>query len=130
MANVIEREPIDVWYVATASGENASAAFQELEAKLETLRGRKFYGAFYLDSDEYRACVEVLPDEDLGLSRETLPGGRFRRSVLRGEPPELYSRIAPAFEELVAGADSDPTRPSLEFYRRRDEVVLLLPIRG
>jgi hypothetical protein len=33
-------------------------------------------------------------------------------------------------DELVGAVSHDRERPSLEFYRRRDEVVLLLPIRG
>jgi hypothetical protein len=88
------------------------------------------WGAFFAESGEYRACAEVEADEDLGLPRNTLPGVRYLRTKLRGEPPELYTRIPTAFEALARDADSDPGRPSLEFYRRRDEVVLLLPIRG
>jgi len=40
----------------------------------------------------------------------------------------VYDRIAPAFEELVKLAKPDPTRPSIEFYRRRDEIDLLHPV--
>ena len=126
----VEREPIDVWYVAVESVDEAPAAFQAIESTLGTLRGRKFYGAFDPGSGEYRACVQVAPGEDLGVARGVLPGGRYRRSVLRGEPPELYRRIPSAFAELAVGADVDDERPSLELYRRRDEVILLLPIQG
>jgi hypothetical protein len=36
--------------------------------------------------------------------------------------------IAPTFDELVRRAEPDPSRPSIEHYRRRDEIDLLLPI--
>jgi hypothetical protein len=49
---------------------------------------------------------------------------------LRGEPPEVYERIAPTFETLAETARPDETRPSIEFYRRRDEIDLLLPVTG
>jgi hypothetical protein len=32
------------------------------------------------------------------------------------------------FEELMKHASSDETRPSIEFYRRHDEIDLLLPV--
>ena len=36
--------------------------------------------------------------------------------------------IAPTFERLAKQADPDPNRPSIEFYRRRDVIDLLLPV--
>jgi hypothetical protein len=57
-----------------------------------------------------------------------LPGGRYLRTRLRGEPPELYARIGPTFDKLVGLAAADESRPSIEFYRRHDEVDLLLPV--
>jgi DNA gyrase inhibitor GyrI len=64
----------------------------------------------------------------LGLESGTLPGGRYLRARLRGEPPEVYERIGPTFEALVKTAHPDSTRPSIEFYRQRDEIDLLLPV--
>jgi hypothetical protein len=58
-----------------------------------------------------------------------LPGGAFLRARLRGEPSEIYPQIGPTFDELSKAGDPDLDRPSLELYRRRDEVDLLLPIR-
>jgi hypothetical protein len=57
-----------------------------------------------------------------------LPGGTFLRARLRAEPPELYQRIGPTFDALSGAAEPDLDRPSLEYYRRRDEVDLFLPI--
>jgi hypothetical protein len=129
-SELVERGALAVWYVDADSNEGIPEAFAELETRLETMRGRRFYGAFFPADGGYHACVETVPGETLALPGETLPGGRFLKAILRGEPPELYQRIPAAFEELVRVGDHDPDRPSLEFYRRRDEVVLLLPVRG
>jgi len=107
-------------------------AFERLEG-LVGLPGRKFYGAFYPREKEYRACVEVKEGDDaqaLGLESGTLPGGRYLRARLSGKPPELYGRIGPTFEALIAQNAPDESRPSIEFYRRFDEVDLLLPVPG
>ena len=66
----------------------------------------------------------------LGLESGTLPGGRYLRARLSGKPPELYGRIGPTFEALIAQNAPDESRPSIEFYRRFDEVDLLLPVPG
>ena len=127
---VVEREPIEVQYVAVPDGiEHIRRAWDELEAVVD-LHGRRFYGAFYPREDEYRACVELREGDPLvpGLETGTLPGGRYLRARLRGEPPGVYERIGPTFDELLRDAESDPERPSLEYYRRRDEIDLLLPV--
>jgi hypothetical protein len=41
----------------------------------------------------------------------------------------LYDGIGPTFDELAKDADVDDTRPFLEFYRREDEVDVLVPVR-
>ena len=64
----------------------------------------------------------------LGLEADSLPGGRYLRERLRGDPPAVYERITPTFEALARSETPDETRPSIEFYRRRDEIDLLLPI--
>ena len=102
--------------------------------RLETvvgLRGRKFFGAFYPSTGEYRVCVQAREGDDpgaLGLETGTLPGGRYLRARLRGEPPEVYERIGPIFDALAKAARPDKTRPNIEFYRHRDEIDLLLPV--
>ena len=63
-----------------------------------------------------------------GLESGTLPGGRFLRARLRGEPPAVYEQIGPTFDELARQAKPDESRASLEHYRRHDEIDLLLPI--
>jgi hypothetical protein len=126
----IEREEIAVQFVRVADGlEHIRRAWNELEAVV-ALRGRHFYGAFDPGENSYRACVEVREGDELapGLESGTVAGGRYLRARLRGEPPDVYERIGPTFEELEKQAKPDETRPSLEHYRRHDEIDVLLPI--
>jgi len=126
----VERDEIAVQLVRVADGiEHIRRAWDELEAVV-ALRGRHFYGAFDPVADDYRACVEVRESDELvpGLESGTLPGGRYLRARLRGDPPGVYERIGPTFGELVAEHAPDTSRPSLEHYRRYDEIDLLLPI--
>ncbi|MBW1709055.1 MAG: hypothetical protein JRJ73_04120 [Deltaproteobacteria bacterium] len=55
-------DDIPVMYVAGEKGrpipEQAPEAFRELEAKLPSLKGRKFYGVEF--AGEYRACAAIL----------------------------------------------------------------------
>ena len=106
-------------------------AWAELEEALGSLRGRKFYGVFDPMSREYRACVELGDGDDpegLELEVGALPGGRYARERLHGEPPSVYALIAPIFESLAQRPDCDPKRPSIEFYRRHDVIDLLQPV--
>ncbi|HZS30548.1 MAG TPA: GyrI-like domain-containing protein [Gaiellaceae bacterium] len=126
----VEREEIQVQFVRVPDGlEHIRRAWDELEAVVP-LRGRHFYGAFDPAANDYRACVEVREGDELvdGLESGTLPGGRYLRARLSGEPPAVYERIGPTFDELVAQHAPDESRPSLEHYRRHDEIELLLPI--
>jgi hypothetical protein len=110
-------------------------AVQRTMAEVEEavgLRGRTYFGAFDLDGDEYRVCVKLREGDDpaaFGLEPATLPGGRYARVRLRGEPPALYELIGPTFARLAERPDRDPSRPGIEHYRRRDEIDLLLPVR-
>jgi hypothetical protein len=126
----VEREEIAVQFVRVPDGlDEIRRAWSELEAVV-ALRGRHFYGAYDPIAEDYRACVEVRAGDELaaGLESGTLPGGRYLRARLRGEPPGIYEEIKPTFDALVAQHAPDETRPSLEHYRRRDEIDLLLPI--
>ena len=126
----IERDEIGVQFVRVPDGlEHIRRAWDELEAVVD-LHGRRFYGAFDPVANDYRACVEVREGDELvpGLESGTLPGGRYLRARLRGDPPGIYERIGPTFADLTRQATPDETRPSLEHYRRLDEIDLLLPI--
>jgi hypothetical protein len=126
----IEREEIAVQFVRAPDGiVGIRRAWDELEAVV-SLRGRHFYGAFDPVANDYRACVEIRDGDELvdGLESGTLPGGRYLRARLSGEPPAVYERIGPTFDAMAQQAQPDESRPGIEYYRRHDEIELLLPI--
>jgi hypothetical protein len=132
----VELEEIPVMGVGELEGEGgpgsvAAKVFERLERCLETLRGRKFYGLYYPQTGEYRACVALRKEDDptaLGFIQDVIPRGVYLRTRIRGEPDEIYPQIPSTFAELAAKTTPDPTRPSVEYYRRRTELDLLLPI--
>lgn len=129
---VVEDE-VPVMY-AVETGElpqAAEAAFGRLESKLESLQGRRIYGLFYPDAGEYRACASLVEGdqpEALGFDRGKVPGGAYLKARLRGEPDEVYPRIHTVFAAMLETGEPDESRPAVEYYRRRDELELLLPI--
>jgi DNA gyrase inhibitor GyrI len=127
-----EREDTPVMFLRAAGGlAGVKEAWEELEARLGSTRQRKFFGAYEPASGDYRACVERRDDDDpaaFGLEVDVLPGGSYLRARLRGEPPAVYERIGPTFVEMAKSAPGDSSRPSIEFYRRSDEIDLLLPV--
>ena len=97
------------------------------------LRGRKMFALIDTDANSYTVCTPVKDGDDpgsLGLQVGTLPGGWYLRGRLVGEPPEVYEHIADGMAELEAMMTADPARPLVEFYRRRDEIDLWLPIQA
>jgi hypothetical protein len=129
---VVEREEIAVQFVRAADTiDEIRGGWDELERAVGSLRGRRFFGAFDPVARDYRACVQLRDgDEPVpGLETGTLPGGRYLRARLIGEPPAVYELIGPTFEALASGVEVAPSRPSIEHYRRRDEIDLLLPVR-
>jgi hypothetical protein len=106
-------------------------AFTELESRLGTLRGRRFFGVFDPSSAEYLACVQTRDDDDaraLGLGEMVLAGGPYLRATITGQPPAVYAQIGPTFEELEKLEPPDHSRPLIEFYRRHDEIDVLVPV--
>ena len=87
--------------------------------------GNRFSDTF--DGAVYRACVE-LRGASYGLEAGVIPGGRYARTRLRGEPPAVYELIGPAVAELERSVEVDRSRPVLEHYRRRDEIDALVPV--
>jgi hypothetical protein len=110
------------------------AAIQELWPRFERLvglRGRKMFALVDGGAGEYAACTPVLDRDEpaaLGLEVGVLPGGSYLRARLVGEPPGLYERIGPAMRALAQLASADQDRPEVEYYRRRDQVELWLPV--
>jgi hypothetical protein len=121
-----ERAEVPVLFVRAEGGPaGAPAAFQELESRLPTLRGRKFFAT--CRGEEYRACVKRSHDdapEVLGLEAGVIPGGLYAKRRLDGGP----ENIASTFDAMAREFQPDTSRPCIEFYRRHDEVILFLPV--
>jgi len=137
MDTIVDRPPVEVLRVrADLHGAGPKAAFDELESKIPSLRGRRFYGTIRMtpEGEEYHACVERLATDDparLGLESAVIPGGRYvRRKVLHWEEIVAAGRMAELGADLAARFDIDPSRPSLEFYRSMTELHVLMPVRS
>lgn len=135
MDTYVERPKVEVIRVrANMRGGGPAEAMQRLEAKLPSLKGRKFYGTFRLlpDGEEYFACVERLPGDDpaaMGLEVGSIPGGLYvRRKVLDWEKVIAAGKLGGIFEEMVGHYPVDRTRPDLEYYRSMSELHLLVPV--
>ncbi|MFD1048675.1 hypothetical protein ACFQ1S_25665 [Kibdelosporangium lantanae] len=105
-------------------------AWAEFE-NLVGLRGHRFYGVFDENAVEYHVCAEIRPDDPadrFGLEVGELAGGAYARMVLKGDPPEVYGGIGPGFEALRSTVERDRGRHDVEFYRRRDEIELWVPV--
>ena len=127
---IVERDAVPVMFKRVADEPVAiGVGISQVEAVIGSLRGRKCYGAF--KDGEYLVCVQIREGDNpsaIGLETGSLPGGRYARVRLTGEPPDLYELIGPTFERLAERSDRDQTRPGIEFYRRHDVIDLLLPI--
>ena len=129
--DVVSRDPVTVMLATCADELSEIQRLWPWFEELVGLRGRKMYGAALVDAHTYLTCTPVRPGDDperLGLQVDELAGGTFRRGRLRGEPPGIYASIGPGVEELEAAGLVDRARPVVEFYKRRDEVELWVPI--
>jgi hypothetical protein len=130
----VELQEIPVLRVkADMRGKGPSAAFDLLESKLPTRKGRKFYGTFQprLEGEEYYACVARVDSDDpekMQLETGAIPGGWYARRRFPDWEKNL-SNLPGTFEEMVRTHDVDSTRPSIEFYRGQAELLLFLPVR-
>jgi len=126
---LVTRDPIRVMYVVSPNGTaGAAEAFDRLEARLSSLKGRKFYGT--LLNGEYRACVELEPQDSpaaMGLETWTIPGGAYVRRKLP-DWPEHVTEIGQIFGALESEHPRDPARPNVEFYRSQKELLLFMAV--
>src|SRR5438045_9717015 len=95
---------IPVMYVAGQKGrpiaEQAPSAFQQLEARLPSLKQRRFYGVGL--GDEYRACVAIAPDDHpaaLPHPRLTILDGSYALQRMRDYATHRHI-IKPIFAAL------------------------------
>ena len=108
------------------------AAWQALESKLSTLKGRKFYGLVYSDASgsAYYAAVQPLHADEgstLGFPSLLLKGGKYARVKMTDWPQHTHE-IPAIFDQLERSISRDPTRPSLEFYKSQSELHLFVPV--
>ncbi len=126
-------EAIKVVFVESANGsEGAREAFNQLESRLSSLKGRKFYGTLQYPNGPYRACLALEDDDDLnllGLDTWMISGGKYAREKIENWPEclreisQVFSALSQAYQNRV-----DPDRPRIEFYKSQKELILLLPI--
>jgi hypothetical protein len=129
---IIEFPDTSVGYVAGDPArpihEQAPIAFQNLEASLPTLRGRRFYAA--LVEPEYRACVALLTQDtsaDSTLARWVIPGGRYARRKIQDYSARIPA-IGETFAEMRCRPDYDPSRPCVEVYRSQHDMYVMVPV--
>jgi hypothetical protein len=126
---LVTLEDIKVMFVVSPSGpQGAGEAFDRLEARLPSLKGRKFYGTML--SAEYRACVALEAQDSpaaMGLETWTIRGGVYARRKLERWLEHL-PEIGQVFSALAAEYPRDPTRPNIEFYRSQKELLLFMPV--
>ena len=127
---IVEFGGFEVVYTSGERGrpipEQAPAAFDVLEARLPTLKKKRFYGVVI--DGTYRACVAV--DEDtrsLGLPRWVIPFGRYAVEKIANWESHRDD-IGPSVTALRGRSDFDVTRPLIEFYRSQSELRLLAPV--
>jgi len=83
---------------------SAGKTFDNLERKLPSLKGRKFYGLSKSEGENltYLACVKVQGEEDaskLGFQEIVLPKGEYEREVIMDwedhidQIPEQFRKI-------------------------------------
>ena len=128
---IAELTAIEVIYENGEKGrpisEQAPAAFDRLEARLSSLKGKKFYGAVI--DGQYRACAAI--DEGaagIDLPRWVIPGGRYLiRTIADWE--QHRDSIGTTIAALLDRDDLDRTRPVIEFYRSQAELRILAPIK-
>ncbi len=126
---LVTLEDIKVMFVVSPSGpQGAGEAFDGLEARLPSLKARKFYGTML--NGEYRACVALEPQDSpgaMGLETSIIPGGVYARRKLE-RWSESLPEIGEIFGELAAEYPRDPARPNVEFYRSQKELLLFMPV--
>jgi len=129
-----ELKTIKVMCQAISGGiKKSSLAFNQLESKLGSLKGRKFYGvlAGSTNSGIYSACVLMNKNDDpkeLFLKEWYIPGGCYLKGkVLDWE--KNINIIGETFSKMAKLVTVDSGRPVIEYYRSQRELILYLPVK-
>lgn len=113
------------------------AAWDDLESRLPSLKGRKFYGLAVCEGSQvaYFAGVQPASDEEvasLGLPTMMIRGGEYARVKLF-DWQNHTDKIGEIFDELMRDYPVNPDCPSIdypsvEYYRSQSELHLLMPL--
>jgi predicted transcriptional regulator YdeE len=108
------------------------AAWQTLESRLSSLKGRKFYGACYKEESEfvYYAGLEPLDTREielLGFQTLTVKGGKYAR-VRLADWHNHTDQIGPIFDHLRETLPTNRSGPNIEHYRSQRVLDLLVPL--
>ena len=106
------------------------AAWDRLESKLPSLKGRKFYGLTVCEGSQlaYFAGLEPVNDEEvssLGFPTMMIKGGEFARAKLF-DWSNHTDEIGEIFGQLMQDFQMDPNRATVEYYRSQSELHLLI----
>ena len=107
-------------------------AWDRLESRLASLRGRKFYGVSRDEGSQLAYFAGVVPASDeevqaLGLPTMMIKGGKYARAKLL-DWPNHTDKIGQIFSELERDFPMDPNGWALEYYRSQSELHLLIPL--
>jgi hypothetical protein len=108
------------------------AAWNRLESRLSSLKGRKFYGITRSEGSQlvYFAGVVAEGDEEvvaLGLPTMMVKGGKYARAKLL-DWPNHTDQIGQILGQLMRDFPMNPSEPTLEYYRSQSELHLLIPL--
>jgi predicted transcriptional regulator YdeE len=128
--------PLTQLVVVRADSDNPDAikaAWQQLEARLTSLRGRRFYGVCYEGGarEGYYAGLEPVNEQEgtrLGFEPLTVDAGKFVRLSIKDWQAKI-AEIPQLVDMLRRDFVTDPARPTIEFYRSQTELHLLVPLR-
>ena len=136
MSDVVDLPTIPIMCSTVVGVEDVSKAVDLVEEKLNhKLTGRRCYGVSTEDEKglHYRACIAIQEGDDpssLGLTPSEIPGGKYAKDRIRPwDYRKDIPRLIEKFEKMAKEHEVDKTRPSIEFYRRHDDLILYLPIK-
>lgn len=120
--------------------ENASSTFDDLEKRIGSLRGRRFYGLFREIGgvEEYIACVRIETGDDperLGLDRVPIEAGRYDRELLNDWGSRWNGKNIEGLPELFQAmvdrneGQTDREKYSVEYYRSQKELYVMIPLK-
>jgi len=108
------------------------AAWDRLESKLPSLKGRRFYGLAVCEGSQvaYFAGVQPVSDEEvasLGLPTMMTKGGKYARVKLF-DWQNHTDKIDEIIDQLMQDFQMDPNGAGVEYYRSQSELHLLMPL--